>query len=89
MHSPLPAGRAALLSVVLLVALAGPASAAPGVLGVPAMVPLVLAKAKPWHFWLAPVLALSFVGLLFMMLIGYVVRVVMLKYGVKVGRKTT
>jgi hypothetical protein len=81
MHSPLPAGRAALLSVVLLVALAGPASAA----GLPG----VLAKAKPWHFWLAPVLALSFVGLLFMMLIGYVVRVVMLKYGVKVGRKTT
>ena len=81
MHSPLKVGRAALLSVVLLVALAGPATAA----GVPVM----LAKAKPWHFWIAPVLALSFVGLLFMMLIGYVVRVLMLKYGVKVGRKTT
>ena len=38
---------------------------------------------------LAPVLALSFVGLLFMMLIGYMVRVLMLKYGVRVGRKTT
>ena len=49
----------------------------------------VLAEAKPWHFWIAPVLALSFVGLLFMMLVGYVVRVVMLKYGVRVGRKTT
>jgi hypothetical protein len=80
MDSPLKAGRAALLSVVLLIALAGPASAAS---------PLVLAKAKPWHFWLAPVLALSFVGMLFMMLIGYVVKVVMLKYGVRVGRKTT
>jgi hypothetical protein len=79
MDSPLKAGRAALLSVVLLVALAGPASAAP----------VVLAKAKPWHFWLAPVLALSFVGLLFMMIIGYVVRVLFLKYGVKVGRKAT
>ncbi len=79
MHNPLKAGRAALLSVVLLIALAGPASAAP----------VVLAKAKPWHFWLAPVLGLSFVGLLFMMLLGYVVKVVMLKYGVKVGRKTT
>ena len=49
----------------------------------------VLAAAKPWHYWLAPVLALSFVGLLFMMLVGYVVKVVMLKYGVRVGRKTT
>jgi hypothetical protein len=79
MDSPLKAGRAALLSLVLLVALAGPASAAP----------VVLAKAKPWHYWMAPVLALSFVGLLFMMLIGYVVKVVMEKYGVRVGRKTT
>lgn len=49
----------------------------------------VLAAAKPWHFWIAPVLALSFVGLAFMMLVGYVVRVVMLKYGIRVGRKTT
>ena len=81
MDSPLKAGRAALLAVVMLVALAGPASAAG--------VPVVLAKAKPWHYWMAPVLALSFVGLLFMMLIGYVVRVLMLKYGVRVGRKTT
>ena len=79
MHNPFKAGRAALLSVVLLIVLAGPASATP----------VVLAKAKPWHFWLAPVLGLSFVGLLLMMLLGYVVKVVMLKYGVKVGRKTT
>lgn len=49
----------------------------------------VLGAAKPWHFWIAPVLGLSFVGLLFMMLLGYVVKVLMLKYGVKVGRKTT
>ena len=80
MDSPLKAARAALLSVVLLIALAGPAAAAP---------PVVLAKAKPWHFWLAPVLGLSFVGLLFMMLAGYAVKVLMLKYGVRVGRKTT
>ena len=73
------AGRAALLSAVLLVLLAGPAAAA---------TPMV-AAAKPWHYWLAPVLALSFVGLLFMMLVGYVVKVLMLKYGVKVGRKST
>ena len=80
MDSPLKAGRVALLSVVMLVLLAGPASASPSV---------VVAAAKPWHFWIAPVLALSFVGLLFMMLVGYVVRVVMLKYGIRVGRKTT
>ena len=80
MDSPLKAGRAALLSLLMLVALAGPAAAAPTV---------VLAKAKPWHYWLAPVLGLSFVGLLFMMLIGYAVRVLMLKYGVRVGRKAT
>ena len=63
------------MSVVLLLLLALPGS--------------VVAAAKPWHFWIAPVLALSFVGLLFMMLVGYVVKVVMLKYGVKVGRKAT
>jgi len=80
MDSPLKAGRAALLSVVLLIALAGPAAASP---------PVVLAKVKPWHWWLAPVLGVSFLGLLFMMIVGYVVKVVMLKYGVKVGRKTT
>ena len=79
MKTALKAGRATLLSIVLLVLLAGPASAAPP----------VVAAAKPWHYWIAPVLALSFVGLLVMMLVGYVVKVVMLKYGVKVGRKST
>ena len=63
------------MSAVLLFFLALPGSA--------------LAAAKPWHFWIAPVLALSFVGLVFMMLVGYVVKVLMLKYGVRVGRKTT
>lgn len=79
MEISVKAGRAALLSAVLIVLLAGPAAA-----GAP-----VVAAAKPWHYWLAPVLAASFVGLLFMMLVGYVVKVVMLKYGVKVGRKST
>ena len=63
------------MSVVLLFFLALPGS--------------TMAAAKPWHFWIAPVLALSFLGLAFMMVVGYVVKVVMLKYGVKVGRKTT
>ncbi len=48
-----------------------------------------LAAAKPWHYWIAPVLALSFVGLALMMVVGYVAKVLMLKYGVRVGRKTT
>ena len=47
------------------------------------------AAAKPWHYWVAPILGLSFVGLMLMMVVGYVVKVVMLKYGVKVGRKST
>lgn len=79
MKTALNAGRATLLSIVLFVLLAGPASAATP----------VVAAAKPWHYWMAPVLTLSFVGLLFMMLVGYVVKVLMLKYGVKVGRKST
>ena len=79
MNSPLKAGRAVLLSLVVLVALAAPASAA---------TPVVLA-AKPWHYWISFVLAASFVGLVVMMVVGYFVRVVMLKYGIKVGRKST
>ena len=74
------AGRAALLSVMILVLLAGPASAA---------TPVVLAAAKPWHYWISFVMAASFVGLLLQMLLGYVVKVVMPKYGIKVGRKST
>jgi thiosulfate reductase cytochrome b subunit len=89
METSVKAGRAALLSVVMLLLLAGPAQAA-GVRGVPAVtVPVVLAAAKPWHYWISFVLAASFLGLLFMMLVGYVVKVVMLKYGIRVGRKST
>ena len=74
------AGRAALLSVVMLVLLVGPAQAA---------TPVVVAAAKPWHYWISIVLAVSFFGLLLQMLLGYVVKVVMPKYGIKVGRKST
>ena len=80
METSVKAGRAALLSVVMLVVLAGPAQAA---------TPVVLAAAKPWHYWISIVLAASFLGLLFMMIVGYVVKVVMLKYGIRVGRKST
>lgn len=79
MNSPLKAGRAVLLSFVVLVALAAPASAA---------TPVVLA-AKPWHYWISFVLTASFVGLVVMMIVGYFVRVVMLKYGIKIGRKSS
>ena len=75
MKSPL---KAALLSAVLLVLFAGPASASPTVLA-----------AEPWHYWISFVLAASFLGLVLMMVVGFVVKVVMLKYGIKVGRKST
>lgn len=71
------AGRAAVLSLILFVAGATPASATP-----------VLAAAKPWHYWLAPVLMLSFLGLAGALVLGYVVRVVMAKYGIRVGKRS-
>lgn len=70
-------GRAALLSLMLLLATAGPALAAPA----------LIAAQRPWHYWVAPVLALSFLGLAGLLALGYVVRVVMAKYGVRVGRR--
>lgn len=70
-------GRAALLSLILLVLGASPASAAP-----------VLA-AKPWHYWLAPVLFLSFLGVGVLLVLGYLVKVVSLKYGIRVGKRST
>jgi hypothetical protein len=79
MEISVKAGRAVLLSMVVLVLLAGPAQAA---------TPVVLG-AKPWHYWISFVLAASFLGLVLMMVVGYVVKVVMLKYGIKVGRKST
>jgi hypothetical protein len=48
----------------------------------------VLAAVKrPWHYWLAPVLALSFLGIAFLLVLGYLVRVTMAKYGIRVGRR--
>ena len=74
------AGRAALLSLILLVLCAGPAGA--GSAGP------VLAAAKPWHYWIAPVLVLSLFGMLAALALGYVVRVVMAKYGIRVGKRS-
>jgi hypothetical protein len=72
------AGRAAVLSLIVLVFGAGPASA---------LTP-VLAKAKPWHYWAAPVLAASFLGIIFMLAVGYLIRVVGPKYGIRVGKRS-
>ena len=48
---------------------------------------VLLAAAKPWHYWMSVVLAASFVGLAFFLVLGYVVKVVMAKYGIRVGRR--
>ncbi len=72
------AGRVALLSLFLLVAGAAPAAAAP----------VLAAVKRPWHYWLAPVLMLSFLGIAFLLGVGYLVRVTMAKYGIRVGRRS-
>jgi hypothetical protein len=72
------AGRVALLSLLLLVAGAAPAAAAP----------VLAAVKRPWHYWLAPVLTLSFLAIAALLALGYVVRVVMVKYGIRVGRRS-
>ena len=72
------AGRAALLSLIVLMLGAGSAQAA-----TPA-----LAAAKPWHYWVSFVLAASFLGIAFMLAVGYLIRVVGPKYGVRVGKRS-
>ena len=72
------AGRVAVVSFILFVAGATPALAAP----------LLAVVKRPWHYWLSIVLALSVVGLAGMLIIGYLVRVVMAKYGIRVGRRS-
>lgn len=71
--SKLPA--ALLASLVVLVALAAPAPAATG----------MLAAAKPWHYWISFVLVASVLGMFAMLALGYLVKVTMAKYGIKVG----
>ena len=41
---------------------------------------LVLAAAKPWTYWLAPVLTLGSVLGLFAVIVGYLIKVVAAKY---------
>ena len=35
---------------------------------------------KPWHFWIAPILAISFIGILVALMVGYYVKVFRPKY---------
>jgi hypothetical protein len=35
---------------------------------------------KPWHYWIAPILALSFVFILIALMVGYYVKVLRPKY---------
>jgi hypothetical protein len=72
------AGRVAVLSFIVFVAGAAPASAEP----------LLAVVKRPWHYWLSVVLALNVVGLVGMLILGYLVRVVMAKYGIRVGRRS-
>jgi hypothetical protein len=72
------AGRVALLSFIVLLAGAAPAAAGP----------LLAAVKRPWHYWLAPVLTLSFLGIAVLLVVGYLVRVTMAKYGIRVGRRS-
>jgi peptidoglycan/LPS O-acetylase OafA/YrhL len=35
---------------------------------------------KPWHFWIAPILAISFIGILVALMVGYYLKVFRPKY---------
>ena len=72
------AGRVAALSIILFLAGALPASGGP----------VLAAVKRPWHYWMAPVLTLSFLGIAFLLVLGYLVRVTMAKYGIRVGRRS-
>ena len=41
----------------------------------------VLAASKPWHYWISFVLVASFVALAIALVVGYVWRVVLVRYG--------
>lgn len=62
--------RIVLITQAILIATAVPASAA-----------TMVAAAKPWHYWIAPVLAASFVFMLLALALGYFVRVLNPRHG--------
>jgi len=61
--------RTMILALTAVLVTAAPAGATTG----------VLAEAKPWHYWIAPVLFLSFLGVAGLLAIGYYVKVIRLK----------
>lgn len=61
--------RTMILALTALLVTATPAAAGTG----------VLAEAKPWHYWIAPVLFLSFLGIAALLAVGYYVKVIRLR----------
>ena len=61
--------RTMILALTAVLVTAAPAGATTG----------VLAEAKPWHYWIAPVLFLSFLGVAGLLAIGYYVKVIRLR----------
>lgn len=70
-HVPTRLAFVAAFAVSLLVTAAVPAGAA---------TPVVANDTYKWFYWIGPVLALSFVGWLVMMAVGYYIRVIRPKY---------
>lgn len=77
-RAPLQAAVALIVMSVVFFGTGGVAHAAPG----------TVAAAKPWHYWTSFVLVASTVGMFFMLFLGYLVKVVALKYGIRIGRKS-
>lgn len=81
------AGRAPLVTLIAAIITstfffsAAPATAA-------GRVPGIVAEAKPWHYWASYVLIASVAGLFFMTMLGYLVKVVAAKYGIRIGRRS-
>lgn len=73
-------GLGSLILLVLPVVFTAPAGAA-------ALSGPLVAAAKPWHFWIAPIVAVSTLGLFGMLALGYAFKVLTAKYGVRIGRR--
>ena len=69
--SPIRSALVALLAALLVAMLAVPAGAA---------TPVLANDKFKWFYWIGPILALSFVGWLVMMAVGYYLRVLRPKY---------
>lgn len=61
--------RTMILALTAVLITAAPAGATTG----------VIAEAKPWHYWIAPVLFLSFLGIAALLAVGYYVKVIRLR----------